>query len=277
MKLGTLVLFMFFVLSLQSCNGRGGGNTSDTIVPLDLENFSIVASGFQNIDVTVDFPSDTSSYTSVKIYRSTVSIPDCGSGTLARTITDFSVDPLVFGDVVDSSAFWYYRACPVSPTNTLAVTLPTASAAGGFCLIAGTQVSIDLQGGTKNIEDLVSGDEVVSFNTETKQLELSQVTMTFRSDTEVSYGDLILENNVTFGVTGGHLIFVNTAQIGFGDYVLARDLNINDELILLDSNQLSLIKVLQPFISDKEAFVYTISVQGNHNFFANGVLVHNGS
>ncbi len=71
-----------------------------------------------NVDLSIDFPADTSDYSQILIYRSSassstgVSAPSCGSGTLVSTITDFSTDPLTVNDSTGSfGKYFSYRVC----------------------------------------------------------------------------------------------------------------------------------------------------------------------
>ncbi len=267
MKKKFLLFFILIFSVLISCRDK-----KRDIIPVNLENFSAQSSGYQQIEVTVDFPADTATYASISIYRSLNAFPNCGEGTLVQKIIDFSVDPLIITDNVGNSLTWYYRACPISVTLDFSPLLATTTASGGHCLIAGTQIATDLFGHSKNIEDIEIGDQVISYNSETETLEEKQVTRTFKSETEVPYGILNLSNDVNLGVTETHPIFVESSA----SYVLARNLETHNSLVFLDFNHLSLVDVLAPIIFDQGPdWVYSIRVEDHHNFFANGILVHN--
>jgi len=91
----------------------------DMVAPVALQASSGSAgSTGSNIDLSIDFPADTSDYSQVLIYRSAgstttgVAAPACGSGTLASTITDFSTDPLTVNDSTGSfGKYFSYRIC----------------------------------------------------------------------------------------------------------------------------------------------------------------------
>ncbi len=109
------------------------------------------------------------------------------------------------------------------------------------------------------IEEIEVGDEVISYNEHTKILEWKLVEdrqNSIRSDML----ELETENGSILLMTDDHPVYTNRG------WVEAKDLNEDDELMVK-------IKSIRKF--SKPTKVYDITVKDNHNFFAEGILVHN--
>ncbi len=124
--------------------------------------------------------------------------------------------------------------------------------------------------GEKKISELKVGDSVLSFNEKTKQIEKDKVTNIINksiSTVDDKYYYINTENGKLIKATWNHKFYVN------GSWIMAKDLNKGD--ILLDSNlnntKINNIEIVPNNTDD----VWDISVENNHTFFANGILVHN--
>lgn len=133
------------------------------------------------------------------------------------------------------------------------------------CFIAGTQITL-ADGSVKNIEDVDAGDEVLTFyhedNTtqpgvvgELKQHEVgSVVRITFDNDNVIT-------------ATQEHPFYTKR------DWVQAGKLEVNDVCYKADNSE-SIVTSVET-INDVYVVYNLLSVGQNHNFYANGILVHN--
>jgi PKD repeat protein len=127
------------------------------------------------------------------------------------------------------------------------------------CFIAGT--GIHLPSGIKSIEDIKVGDTVKSFDIGTSSVVNSKVTETFvHSD---RYYMII---NGTIKTTSVHPFYSD------GNWIEAGDLSIGDKILHVDGLEHT-IETIE--LSDEPVTVYNFEVDGTHNYFAEGYLVHN--
>lgn len=142
--------------------------------------------------------------------------------------------------------------------------LPDFAYARGGCFGEGTTISTPT--GVKLIEQLHPGDRLISYNFTTHHSEVGEI-----GEIQVlSSPDYFVINN-TLKVTGTHPFYVqNSTDI---DLVEARRLKVGDRLVGED--------IANPIISSikhikKNITVYNlISINSQHNFYANKILVHN--
>jgi hypothetical protein len=137
------------------------------------------------------------------------------------------------------------------------------------CFVAGTEITLG-DGTTIGIENIEPGKTVMTYNTDTSSYEskLAQGVSKHKVGqiVKITYDD----GNIIV-TTPEHPFYV------FGkDWVKAKDIVSNDTCALIDPEELSEIKVSKVEVLDEEHFVYNVlDVVDNHNFFANGILVHN--
>ena len=146
------------------------------------------------------------------------------------------------------------------------------------CFIGGTKILMS-DYTYKNIEDVRVGDFVITFNEEKKNKEINKVLLKYapiRSDLVKIY----LEDNTEITSTVEHPFFVvNKGWSSYNKY-LAKEyhsldvstLEIGDLLIRFDDKML---KVTNIELLDMSAKTYNFAVEGNNNYYANNVLVHN--
>jgi intein/homing endonuclease len=151
-----------------------------------------------------------------------------------------------------------------------------------YCFIAGTKVTM-ADGSEKNIEDVVEGDIVLSFNESTLQNEpkkviglktpihsdlvkyefANQTSITSTFDHPFYVGDLELASYTPFLTNKRYELDKNVKQIKIGDMVYL-------------SNGVSKTAIKDIIeLDEKETQTYIITIEDNHNFYANGILVHN--
>ena len=127
------------------------------------------------------------------------------------------------------------------------------------CFIAGTK--IQLPNGIKYIEDIEVGDMVKSFDVGTSSVVNSKVTETF-AHSDRYY--MILNGNIK--TTSVHPFYSD------GNWIEAGDLTIGDKILHVDGLEHT-IETIE--LSDEPVTVYNFEVDGTHNYFAEGYLVHN--
>ena len=130
---------------------------------------------------------------------------------------------------------------------------------GGTCFVAGTRIQIP--NGIKYIEDIEVGDIVKSFDVGISSTVNSKVTSTYvHSDR-----DYMIINGI-IKTTAVHPFYSD------GKWIAAGDLLVGDKILHVDG-LVHIVKTIE--LSDNQVTVYNFEVDGNHNYFAEGYLVHN--
>jgi hypothetical protein len=146
------------------------------------------------------------------------------------------------------------------------------SGGGGGCLLAGTEVTM-ADGSTKNIEDIQVGDRVMSFDFDTGRTVAARVSDTLAHQTE---GDRTLVIDGSIRASVNHVFYAN------GKWIPADQLRAGDSVLqLVASGRAGDIAPHSSRLRGTEVVmgrrtVYDIEVEGLHNYFAEGMLVHNG-
>ena len=130
---------------------------------------------------------------------------------------------------------------------------------GYGCFIAGTL--IQLPSSTIAIEYIKVGDVVKSFDVGTSSVVNSKVTETF-----VHSDRYYMILNGTIKTTSVHPFYSD------GKWIEAGDLSIGDKILHVDGLEHT-IETIE--LSDEPVTVYNFEVNGTHNYFAEGYLVHN--
>lgn len=136
------------------------------------------------------------------------------------------------------------------------------------CFVAGTL--IDTPFGPKPIEKLVPGEIVLSMSSGGR-IEEKVVTEFFRHIGN-AYRKITLDSGVEIKVTEEHPIYVSN----YADYVKAGELQVGQLVLYSDAKGELRNQTIQSIEDVKTVEpVYNISVDENHNYFAQGILVHN--
>jgi hypothetical protein len=131
----------------------------------------------------------------------------------------------------------------------------------GLCFVRGTPVTLS-DGTTKPIEQVQVGDEVRSYDTDRGEFVAGVVVKIITSDViEYLSIDGIL-------VTSEHPFWI----VDRGEWVKAGELKRGD-ILLRDNGGFQIVKNIFHIRSGVE--VFNMTVEGVHNYFAGGVLVHN--
>lgn len=149
----------------------------------------------------------------------------------------------------------------------------------GKCFVAGTLVHT--KDGLKQIEEIKVGDEVLSYNEGSGEVEYQKVVTTF-SNSSSNLFEINIEGEIKpLIVTNAHPFYVYRARSNLlgkddkeGAWIHSDKLQAGDEVLRPDGTW---VKVLAVNRVKDEAAVYNFKVEQNHNYFvgSNGVLVHN--
>ena len=149
------------------------------------------------------------------------------------------------------------------------------------CFIAGTLVSM-LDGSEKNIEDVVIGDEVLSYNEETGVIEPKKV-IKLNSPIHNDLVEYTLSNGIKITSTFDHPYYVNGLQLASYQpnwtnerYDLPSEvgeIKVGDFVNLTNKETVEIISIVE--LDRVDTQTYIISVENNRNFYANQILVHN--
>ncbi len=132
-----------------------------------------------------------------------------------------------------------------------------------------TNTLVSTTTGSKKIIDLKVGDKVLSLNENTNKIEAKKVEMIFA--THISQDNnryfYIYYNDKVIKATENHKFYTN------GSYVRADQLKVGDVLLDINQNKQTIKDI--KIVKNTKDYVWDISVEDNHNFFADGVLTHN--
>ncbi|MBI4423474.1 MAG: Hint domain-containing protein [Elusimicrobia bacterium] len=141
----------------------------------------------------------------------------------------------------------------------------------GSCFLAGTL--IDTPGGARPIETIGLGDPVITWDTGSNKLATpAQVTKLHRNQAK-SHLKLALTDGVARTVvltTSDHPFFLPDFNIAW-----AGALKPGDAVLMRKDSGLARVVVASTEEIPGDVTVYNITVPPHHNYFANGILVHN--
>lgn len=148
-----------------------------------------------------------------------------------------------------------------------------------FCFVAGTQITM-ADGTEKNIEDIVVGDEVLSFNGIQNE---SKKVIDLKAPIHRDIVKYIFANQAELVCTHDHPIFVDGGELASyapnltnARYNLdkeVRQIKIGDLVFVNSTSQTAVKDIVELDLGDTQTYIFT--VEDNHNFYANGILVHN--
>ena len=165
------------------------------------------------------------------------------------------------------------------------------------CFVADTKITMK-DGPDKNIQDVEVGDEVLSYNTTTHQIEPNVVTEIFTQTHDLKDGDITIKITFSNGTTTHNTIanpfwskdkgFVAVDEercnrvhpwvINSNNQEDVQNLIIGDVLYSYSEEEGELEEIIVTdieYVLEKDIQTYDISVENNHTFFANGILTHN--
>ncbi|WP_249262337.1 Hint domain-containing protein, partial [Leptospira alexanderi] len=134
------------------------------------------------------------------------------------------------------------------------------------CFTAGTLVHTSQ--GTKKIEEVKVGDEVLSWDEESGEQEYHRVVKTFQREVNVVY-TLHYSNGTQVETTDEHPFYIENKG-----WVPAKDLRSGDRSVLSNEKTLEIESIT---ISERTTTVYNFEVEDAHSYYVgkDGILVHN--
>lgn len=161
--------------------------------------------------------------------------------------------------------------CAILTSVTLSTTSSCAFypiAAGAGCFVKGTVISTP--SGPRPIESLTSGDEVFSWDEETKQLVIGIVDVVVRR--HATPWSVALSNGIRLGITPDHPVFLMESQ----NWVPVEKVMIGDTVGFLDVEMQALENVRIDSMRQElpPQTTYNLKVRRYQNSFAEGLLAH---
>src|SRR3989338_1440586 len=129
------------------------------------------------------------------------------------------------------------------------------------CFPADTPISTP--NGNKNIQDIKVGDVVYGYDNQSGKIIETKVKKTIINKEK----EYLIINEIN--VTPRHQFYID------GKWIAAEEIKIGDRL-LLQNLSYETVKSIKRILVDDSITVYNFDVEGPSNFFAGGVLVHNG-
>jgi hypothetical protein len=135
------------------------------------------------------------------------------------------------------------------------------------CLVAGTPIAM-ADGTTVPIERVRIGDQVLAYDVRTGVTRPQLVSQTYHHAADENHEGMVLING-TVHATGNHPVYAN------GRFVRADRLAAGDALIQLGSSGAATNAIATLEMSEGEVETFNLEVEGDHDYFAGGILVHN--
>ena len=151
------------------------------------------------------------------------------------------------------------------------------------CFDAGTQVLM-ADGTSKNIEDVLVGDEVVSYNEETNEFENDKVIKTIIKENSDDLVYLNLSNGQEIGMRAYHPLLTlegwkslrpQLAQTIKEIGQKVQELQIGD--VLVGVNDFPTVIEIINRETPANYNTYNLTIEKNHNYIVNGIVAHNAS
>ncbi|MFH1230277.1 MAG: polymorphic toxin-type HINT domain-containing protein [Planctomycetota bacterium] len=133
------------------------------------------------------------------------------------------------------------------------------------CLLPESKILIE-DNKSVNIKDIKVGDKLIGFDEKTSQTKLVKVIKVFKHKNKEGYYRIFLENNWQLEITGNHPVYIASDICKKAD-------NLEAGYTLF--TECGLIKIVKIEFIPKSSVVYNLEVSDTHNYFANGILVHN--
>jgi hypothetical protein len=250
---------------------------ANDIVSITFDNNAQIYIGGETRVLAYDLQDDVTRY--VKVLD--LDTDDAMFTSAGEHLNIASIDVVIFDESQD---VWIVDMQPINnfilETNGVMALLVVHNAL--FCFAEGTKVLMG-DGSEKNIEDIVDGDEVLSFNESTLENEIKKVIGTKKPihNDMVKY---IFANQTEIVCTFDHPFYVNGFELAsFAPFLTNKRYQIDREInqikvgdlvhLSTHSSQTAIKDIIE--LDSKDTQTHIITVEDNHNFYANGILVHN--
>ena len=150
------------------------------------------------------------------------------------------------------------------------------------CFVAGTKVQME-DGTEKNIEEIIEGEKVISYNEETSTNEVKEV-ISCRVNNSTKLVKYHFSNQTSITATPEHPFYVDSLKLASLNPESTKQVHSIDKEVeeikvgdlVYVSNGVSQTAIKEIEVLDVDSTpTYIITVKDNHNFYANSVLVHN--
>lgn len=283
---------------------RSKTGTSSLMRVSDMPNKinNISGSAGENITITIKFPEMETAYgisydyydsdgvlsSLYKTYYSkSTSLSVAKNSCIA--IVDMYDSGQSFGGITFSNCTKLFPSKVSSLPYTMIVQMSTTAATISItltecCFVSGTQILLDLYGNTKPIEEIKSGDTVVSYNVETKEKYLTIVNRLVTNPYSRNMAEITLDNGVVLNMTDYHPLYCIDGWKSLTGYKNYNILEIGD-VVITDIGS-SKIENINLYTLEEPITTYALDVRDeneyldddtNDNFYANGVVAHNAS
>lgn len=141
------------------------------------------------------------------------------------------------------------------------------------CLLPGTQILVDVDGTTKNIEDLQVGDTVITYNKgKYVAAELDKVVDIKHN----YYVDVIFEDDTKISISADHAILTEEGWKSYRPFLTETPENVQPfytgDKVLVNGEYIKIKNII--LYSKPDTVMYNIGVKGHNNYIANGVCVY---
>lgn len=147
------------------------------------------------------------------------------------------------------------------------------------CFVAGTEITLE-SGDVKNIEDVVVGDSVLTYNHESNETEYKLVEQVISKnvDSTVKY---VFENGKELEATLDHPLYSSNGEYVSFSPSLTKEkyglsvgqIEVGTPILVEDGSSLIVSEITE--LNEPKRVYNLNSVKDNHNFYANTLLVHN--
>lgn len=144
------------------------------------------------------------------------------------------------------------------------------------CFVAGTPVLM-ADGSFKDIETVVVGDEVLTFNEETLSYEKGVIVRTIIKENTADMARLCLSNGTTIVMNAYHPICTNSGWKSLTRHKGMPLLEVGDLALSTNGTYIEILSI-ERWIEEPPITTYNLDVENNDNFFVGetAIAVHNG-
>ncbi|HVU01625.1 MAG TPA: Hint domain-containing protein [Polyangiaceae bacterium] len=158
-------------------------------------------------------------------------------------------------------------ACESDPCLLVRCVSNTCQYSAPACLATGTPITL-ADGTTRPIERIRVGDRVLAYDVTTGTTRPQRVSETFHHAARENQDGIVLVDGALVA-TGNHPFYAN------GRWVRADELRAGDRLVRLSGAAAATAMIGSVEALGGEQETWNLEVEGDHDYFAGGVLVHN--
>lgn len=141
------------------------------------------------------------------------------------------------------------------------------------CLLPGTQILVNIDGTTKNIEDLQIGDTVITYNNgKYVAAELDKVVNVKHN----YYVDVTFEDGTKISISSDHAVLTEEGWKSYRPFLTETPENVQPfyigDKVLVNGKYIKIKSII--LYSKPDTVMYNIGVKGHNNYIANGVCVY---